>query len=176
MFAGIDGEPRQRVLDTAPPPLSLETVASDAEVEAARDAELGHVFDFGAPLLRVRLLRWTETASVLLVNCHHLIADGWSMRVLLDELADAYRTLRRGELLREGPAPIQYKDAAAWAAARQRGGEGQADLDYWRETLSGDLAALEMPTDFPRPALKSYRGAAVRIGVDAATTADIRAL
>ncbi|GLZ28595.1 hypothetical protein Lesp02_07850 [Lentzea sp. NBRC 105346] len=100
------------------------------------------------PLLRTRLVRIDDEEHVLILTLHHIITDGWSTSVLTEELGTLYAG---GEL---PPLPVQYADFAVWQ--REQDLDGQ--LDFWREQLRG-VAPLELPTDRPRPAVRTSNGA-----------------
>jgi acyl carrier protein len=110
------------------------------------------------PLLRASLLRLSETEHLILLTLHHIISDGWSMSVLIKEVAALYEAYRRGE---QSPLPelaVQYGDYAVWQREWLQGEVLEQQLAYWREQLSG-AAQLELPTDRPRPPVQSFRGA-----------------
>jgi amino acid adenylation domain-containing protein/non-ribosomal peptide synthase protein (TIGR01720 family) len=115
-------------------------------------------FDLAAgPLLRPKLVREAQDQYVLSLAMHHAITDGWSVGILVDELAALYN----GRSLPE--VPLQYADFAVW----QRGQDLDGQLDYWREQLR-DVPALELPTDRPRPATQTTNGASVEFDLPSA--------
>src|SRR6185295_3171856 len=137
--------------------------ASAARTETLRlaAAQLALPFDLSrAPLLRVWLVRLGGGEHALLYAMHHVISDGWSMGVLLGEIAAAYAALagdRRPALPALPALPVQYADFAVWQRAWFAGGELKRQLDYWRERLAG-APITELPADRPRPNLPTYRG------------------
>jgi hypothetical protein len=124
-----------------------------ALTEAQRPFDLAH-----GPLWRVQLVRLGATEHVLLLSLHHIIGDGWSLGLLVNELCTLYQAFSSG---RPSPLPdlqIQYVDYAAW----QRDWPENAlepHLDYWKTHLGGSLPTLELPADKARPPIRSYRGA-----------------
>ena len=115
-----------------------------------------------APLLRASLLRLDEEEHVLLLTTHHIASDGWSSSVLMGELSALYEAFREG---RETPLPelkLQYADYAVWQRGHLQGELLETQLAYWRAQLADVPQLLELPTDRPRPATSSYRGAALR--------------
>src|SRR6185436_353270 len=136
---------------------------TDRELETLRIAAsvLGTPFDLGrGPLLRVALLLLSEDRWALLLVQHHIVSDGWSLAVLLGELAALYAAVAEG---RPSPLPelsIQYSDYVEWQRDWLRGDVLAARLDYWREQLAG-ASALELPGDRPRPLFQTSRGGAV---------------
>ncbi|MDQ1835636.1 condensation domain-containing protein, partial [Massilia scottii] len=127
---------------------------------AAEEAEAP--FDLGAgPLIRGRLLHLSQQEHVLLVTQHHIVSDGWSIGVLIEEVNTLYTAFSQG-LANPLPAlAIQYADYAAWQSDSMRGVALQRQVGFWRSHLSGAPALLELPTDRPRPAAQSYRGSYV---------------
>nr|VFJ75374.1 MAG: amino acid adenylation domain-containing protein [Candidatus Kentron sp. FW] len=99
-----------------------------------------------------------QTIHVLLINMHHIISDGWSMGVFVREWREAYVAFTEGEPPVLAPLPIQYTDYAAWQRQWLQGEALEQQSDYWRGTLEGSPALLELPTDYPRPAQLNYRG------------------
>ncbi|MBN8737907.1 MAG: amino acid adenylation domain-containing protein, partial [Xanthomonadaceae bacterium] len=145
----------------------LPAAQRDAALAAHKAAESGHAFDLGGEcLLRALLLDLDDGESALLLTIHHIVADGWSINVLLRELVEGYQAAVDGVAATFAPLPIQYGDYARW----QRGQSElqERDLAYWREALQGAPALLELPADRPRPAQASYRGAVLRTRIDAA--------
>ena len=134
----------------------------EREAEALRlaNAQALRPFDLArGPLLRATLFRLGESDSLLLLLFHHIIFDGWSKGVFFRELLTCYQAFSSGLEPTLAPLPIQYADFAA----RQRdwlAGEPLAEqLAYWQQHLAGAPAVLELPTDHPRPAILSSRGA-----------------
>ncbi|WP_164002944.1 non-ribosomal peptide synthetase, partial [Pyxidicoccus caerfyrddinensis] len=112
------------------------------------------------PLLRAALLRLGAQEHVLVLTQHHIVSDGWSMGVVVRELAEIYRASIEGRPARLPELPVQYADFAAWQRGWLRGDVLDGQLRWWRERLAGAPLALELPTDLPRPAVQTSRGAA----------------
>jgi amino acid adenylation domain-containing protein/non-ribosomal peptide synthase protein (TIGR01720 family) len=124
------------------------------ELDAVLDAEFARPFDLRrGPLFRALLVRLGDREHVLLLTAHHIVVDGWSLRVLLTELAADYAG--------DTPAApaLQYADYAAWQQERLTGAAMAEHTAYWRGVLDGAVP-LDLPTDRPRPAMRSTRGAA----------------
>jgi amino acid adenylation domain-containing protein len=164
-FANVDGRPVQVVAPAVELPMT--TVDLRALDEALREAELRRrvyqqscrPFDLAkGPLLRVQVLELGADANAILVTMHHIISDGWSFGVAARELTAIYDAFRRGAPSPLDPLPIQYTDYSLW---QRRWLEGQG-LDrlvgYWSRQLAG-VTLLELPTDRPRPPIRSSRGA-----------------
>ncbi|HEV7474838.1 MAG TPA: amino acid adenylation domain-containing protein [Pyrinomonadaceae bacterium] len=165
-FQTIAGEPVQVIAEAQPAKLEVvdlsELPAAEREAEAERLAneEARRPFDLTrGPLLRVRLLRLSDTEHVLLMTMHHIISDGWSIKVFGRELAALYEAYSAGQRSPLRELPIQYADFAVWQREWLRGEVLEKQLKYWRAQLGGELPVLELPTDRPRPARQSYRGA-----------------
>ncbi len=121
------------------------------------------------PLLRALIVRTASDKHLLVLNVHHIVFDGWSTAILVGELATAYGAALRGASS-SLPAPaVQYGDYAAWQQDWLNGPVLAEKLDFWRKRLSGAPALLELPTDYPRPAEFSYRGATHTVLLDRAT-------
>ncbi len=141
------------------------------------EAEAGQPFDLGqAPLWRVRLLQVDEADHVLILVMHHIVSDGWSMPILLDEWIRSYEGLRLGQPASLPALPIQYADYAIWQRQCLEAGELERQLAYWEAELGGEQPVLELPTDHPRPALQSRAGASLDIPLDDALCAALKQL
>ncbi|MBV9773327.1 MAG: amino acid adenylation domain-containing protein, partial [Gemmatimonadetes bacterium] len=182
-FQVVDEEPVQVVAPAADLPLEVVALAAFApeerEVEVQRRvrAEAATPFDLAAgPLLRSTLLRLDEDEHVVLFTMHHIVSDGWSTGVLVREVSALYEAFARGEAPRLPELPVQYADFAAWQRAWLSGDVLDTQIAYWRERLAGAPPVLELPTDFPRPAVASTEGATVTFALSAETTRALRGL
>jgi amino acid adenylation domain-containing protein len=110
------------------------------------------------PLFKAKLLQLEEQKSVLAINMHHIISDGWSMGVFLRELWQVYTAYSQGQTPTFAPLPIQYSDYAAWQRHWLQGEVLEKQINYWKHQLGDASPLLELPTDYPRPAQQSYRG------------------
>ena len=110
--------------------------------------------------MRARLLQLAEQEQVLLVTMHHIVSDGWSLGVLVRELAALYEAYRSGKPSPLAELPIQYGDFAVWQRAwlAAEAAEIEQQLGYWQQQLAG-VTRLQLPTDHPRPAVQSFQGA-----------------
>jgi len=181
-FLSEEGVPRQEITPAEPVPLTVEhldDIAEDERLAAARDLaarEAAQPFDLATgPLFRVRLLALAPEHHVLLVTMHHIVSDGWSRGVLVDELSALYRSFRAGEASPLPELPLQYADFATWQRTHL---EGALDdqRDYWREKLGGELPVLRLPTDHPETAAEDHRGAVVSHRLDPEVGAALRAM
>ena len=157
-----DEEPVQVVEEDLAPRLPLIDLSSGGGREAARALaalEAARPFDLSlAPLWRVRLARLGPREHLLVVTIHHLIADGWSLGVLVREVAEAYAAAREGRPNPLPDLPVQMGDFAVWQRDRLAGDELERQVGYWRRHLAGAPAALDLLTDRPRPPAQTYRG------------------
>ncbi|WP_424535003.1 amino acid adenylation domain-containing protein [Sphaerisporangium viridialbum] len=174
-FPDVDGSPVQVVDPPSPLPVECLEVTED---EAARVVAglVSTPFDLSTgPLLRVTLLRLGDDDHVLSLVCHHIVADGLSVNLLLGELAALYDAFLSGERSPLTPLPVQYADYAIWQRERLAGEAAERSLAYWRRQLD-DAPALELPADRPRPAVHTSDGDNVTLRVDAATAAGLERL
>jgi amino acid adenylation domain-containing protein len=166
VFAEVDGSPVQVIAPFGGFSLAVEDLSgwSEAAVRRRAGEEAARPFDLAAgPLFRAVLLRLGEEEHVLLLGMHHIVSDGWSTAVLFRELSALYAAYREG---RESPLPelaVQYADYAVWQREQLQGSVLDRQLAYWGERLAGAPELLELPTDHPRPAVQTYRGATVPV-------------
>ncbi len=168
VFAVADGQPYQHIIpaEQADIPVVL-TAAEPGELAGLIDAAARHEFDLTSELpIRAWLLTLAEREHVLLLLCHHIASDGWSMQVLMSDLALAYQARRDGKAPGWVPLPVQYADYALWQrdllAGDGDGGVLAGQIGYWRQALAGLPEELALPFDRPRPAQPSRRGGQVR--------------
>ncbi|HEX2269377.1 MAG TPA: amino acid adenylation domain-containing protein [Pyrinomonadaceae bacterium] len=165
-FDVVDQEPVQLIAATGNLKLAVTDLSSfpppvsEVEAEILASEETQRPFDLvNGPLIRALLMRLGADEHVLLVTMHHIISDGWSQTVLMNELGALYEAAVAGQ---DSPLPelsIQYADFAEWQREWLRGEVLDQQLAYWREHLSGAPPSLELPTDRPRPAVQSFNGA-----------------
>ncbi|TMC09855.1 MAG: hypothetical protein E6J41_09740 [Chloroflexi bacterium] len=149
----------------------------DPAMRSLVDRAIRRPFDTAAiPLARWTLYRLAPDEHVLLHSEHHFVHDGWSFNLFLGELFEAYRAELAGTDAALPPLPVQFGDFAVWQRAWAAGPEAAAQLAWWRRTLAGIPAALELPTDRPRPAVQTYAGDAVRVRLPARLSDELRAL
>ncbi len=156
---------------------ALEVTLREARVreEAERQSWLPFDLEQG-PLLRIRLLRLADDEHVLLLTLHHIVADGWSMNLLVDELARLYDGHALGAPVELPALPIQYADYALWQRRWLEAGEQERQLDYWRAHLGEEHTPLALPADRPRPAVASHRGTRHEFSIDAELAEGLRSL
>lgn len=165
-FTTVDGQPIQVIAPTLTFRLTvidLQKLPKDkreAEVLQLADVEAQQSFNLAnGPLLRVALLRQTQTEQALLLTMHHIISDGWSIGVLIGEIAALYEAFSLGK---PSPLPelsIQYADFAVWQRQWLQKEQLETQLTYWKQQLGSRLPVLELPTDRPRPTIQTFSGA-----------------
>ncbi|MDN7700873.1 amino acid adenylation domain-containing protein [Burkholderia semiarida] len=144
--------------------------------EAVAAADEAEPFDLGtAPLVRAHLVRFDATHHWLALTVHHIVSDGWSSGVMLEELAAFYRAYASGEPVPLAPLPIQYADYALWQRRWLDAGERDRQLAFWRERLDPQRGVLTLPGAAARPARRSARGARHVFSLDARVGAQLRA-
>jgi amino acid adenylation domain-containing protein len=143
---------------------ALDSSARDPETARILEQHAHAPFSLSAgPLIRVTLLKLSSHEHVLLIVLHHIVADAWSIGVLTREVGALYEAFSRGE---PSPLPeptLQYADYSVWQRQWLQGEVLQQQLDYWRTQLAEAPAALELPTDRPRPASASFAGATLPV-------------
>lgn len=177
-FANVNGVPQQLIHERIPCPVSVEdypcedvdtAVARLAREEATRPFSL-----IAGPLLRVRIVRLNpdrpniEALHLLIVNLHHIVTDGWSNGVLLNEVISLYDAFKQGQESPLPPLPIQYADYAIWQQQYLNETVLNDKITYWKTQLA-DVPVLELPLDHPRPAQRSGKGQQLNFSVDADT-------
>ncbi|MEH6979171.1 amino acid adenylation domain-containing protein, partial [Bacillus pseudomycoides] len=161
-----EGEPVQQVQSHVFKPLpqmDLTTLPlEDRERELKRlvQNEAEEPFHLGqGPLIRTRILKVDKEEWVLLCTMHHIVSDGWSMGILLEEWMAFYEGAISGKPVELRELPVQYADFAMWQKEWQKEENLDQHLQYWKEELAGELPVLQLPMDRPRPAVQTHRGA-----------------
>jgi amino acid adenylation domain-containing protein len=159
------GTPAQIVLEEWRHELPLVDLTD--RPEDARDAELARLlrerarlpFALGHDLmLRTTLFRLGNEDHVVLLNLHHLAADGWSFEVLFQELSELYEARVGGRAPQLAELPLQFRDFALWQRERLNGDFLADEIGYWRSKLAGAPTLLNLPTDRPRPLRQTFEG------------------
>ena len=160
----VDGEPCQVIhgqplfelqvteSNNVSEPLTQSEITRQIQQEAIRPFDLA-----SESLIRVHLYRITDTESVLFINQHHIVSDGWSMGIFIKELSDLYTSFRENKPYPLPELPVQYADYAVWQREYLQGEVYQEQADYWKGKLE-NVPALELPTDKPRPKEQTFNG------------------
>ncbi|WP_339494066.1 non-ribosomal peptide synthase/polyketide synthase [Pseudomonas sp. EA_35y_Pfl1_P108] len=171
---------RDRAVQIISPQLSLQIAhaeVQEAQLKARVEAEIAQPFNLEqGPLLRVSLLRIAADEHVLVLVQHHIVSDGWSMQLMVEELVQLYAAYSQGQVLQWPALPIQYADYAVWQRNWMEAGEKARQLAYWRDMLGGEQSVLALPFDHPRPAVQSHRGARLAFELPGALTQSLKAL
>jgi amino acid adenylation domain-containing protein len=183
-FSVTDGaEPVQVISPAVPvtlPVVDLRDVpVADRRREADQriKADARQPFDLAhGPLLRLQLLRLGDEEHLLQLNVHHIVSDGWSAVVFARELSALYKAFVAGRPSPLPELPVQYADYAVWQRNWLRGEVLDEQLNYWKKQLAGSSFALELPTDFSRPPVQTYHGAALSVEIPKDLTDRLRAL
>ena len=175
VFDDREGRPFQLVEAPRPVPMpvidlaALAPAAREAEVRRAAGRESREGFDLvRGPLLRASLVRLSPAEHVLLLTLHHIIADGWSLGILVRDLGELYGALLSGSPPALPQLRVHVADHAVWQRRWLSGRERRRQLAFWRRQLAGELPALDLPTDRLRSAERSFRGAtaSLRLAAD----------
>ncbi|HEX7772005.1 MAG TPA: condensation domain-containing protein, partial [Pyrinomonadaceae bacterium] len=182
-FPSVAGQPRQRIVESWQPALPLidlagldQTMAQEATKWLVQREAL-QPFDLATgPLLRATVLRLSAEEHVLLFTMHHIVSDGWSMGLLVREVAALYKAYLEGQESPLEDLTVQYADYAVWQRAWLAGEVLEGQLEYWRQQLAGAPPVLELPADRPRPRVQSYRGASSEFRLNGELTAGLKEL
>jgi amino acid adenylation domain-containing protein len=168
-FKLVDSEPVQVVHEEYLLPIDYQDARED-EIEAMT-GEFIRPFDLSiAPLLRVKLLKIHESLHILLFDMHHIISDGTSIDILINE----FITLYNGMVLKK--LPVQYKDFSAWQNSLLKRDEMKRQEEFWLEVFFGGIPVLDIPTDYPRPSKQSYEGDSLPFIFDSQKTSGLKKL
>jgi hypothetical protein len=182
-YAKVDGVPVQvvttdRRLELVVTDLSgVSAPERDRRVQELLKKEVRRPFNLSADLmLRASVLKLKSEESILLLVMHHIATDGWSVGVLRREFAVLYETFCNARPSPLGELPIQYSDYAVWQRDFLQNEVLKKQLSYWKEQLKGAPQSLELPTDRPRPAAQTYRGARQSLLLPKTLTEALKAL
>ncbi|SFW90887.1 non-ribosomal peptide synthetase, partial [Chitinophaga sancti] len=163
------GAPRQRILEAEECGIDLvfhdfSSFTSPVDYAIAHAADICEkVFDLEqGPLFRVELLRESPDSHLLVCCMHHIISDEWSVQVLVKEVISCYNSYVAGSVPTLAELPVQYKDYAGWQQQELAKKSFSQDRQYWLSLFEGELPVLELPADYPRPAVQKHRGALLR--------------
>ncbi|MEI2579470.1 non-ribosomal peptide synthase/polyketide synthase [Scytonema sp. PRP1] len=167
-FIAIDGEARQIIREQEDIPWTLSIVdlqhlpANEQEIAVQELTQQQALQPFNLAsqaLVRATLLVLSETEHILLMCMHHIVSDGWSIGVFVQELTALYNAYIQGQPTTLAPLPIQYADFAIWQRQWLQGDVLQSQLDYWQKQLKDAPTLLPLPTDRPRGAVQTFAGA-----------------
>ncbi|MCU0532504.1 MAG: amino acid adenylation domain-containing protein [Hydrococcus sp. Prado102] len=182
-FKMVDGSPVQVIAPNATvaiAELDLQAFSQeeqDAQVQRLAQKEAQQPFDLAnGPLVRIALLKLGEESQVLLLTMHHIISDGWSIAIFIQELSKLYSAFSTGNPIFLPELPIQYADFALWQRQWLSGEVLETQLSYWKQQLAGAPPLLEMPSDRPRPPVQTFRGSTETFQLNADLTRKLKTL
>ncbi|HCU23861.1 MAG TPA: non-ribosomal peptide synthetase, partial [Deltaproteobacteria bacterium] len=179
-FSAEHGKPLQIIHDTKEVFFLQEDASHLSEVDLKQrlSEAAWKPFDLeSGPLFKIHLWTVSPEEHVLLLVIHHIISDFWSLDIMIHELGILYPALKEGSEIHLPPPPaLQYLDYVRWQEEILAGPEGEKLWEYWKEKLSGELPALNLPTDRPRPPLQTYRGASETFHLNPELTEKLKAL
>ncbi|HEX8559654.1 MAG TPA: condensation domain-containing protein, partial [Pyrinomonadaceae bacterium] len=173
------GEALQHVHESAELFMREEDAASwgEDELQGRLVEEANRPFDLErGPLFRAHLFSRAGGEHVLLLSVHHIVADFWSLAVLMHELGALYQAGEGGGAQELSPPSLDYADYVRWQDEMLSGPDGERRRDYWRTQLAGELPPLELPLDHPRPPVQTYRGSSESLRLDAELTRRLKEL
>ncbi|MEO1049776.1 MAG: amino acid adenylation domain-containing protein [Bacteroidota bacterium] len=182
-FTTIDGEPRQVVHDLSDYDFKVafidlrQSQSQNKEARAITTEEVNKPFELSrGPLVSVSLIQMADEEHILLMNLHHIISDGWSMGILVNEVQQAYNQLVNGQQPQKAPLNIHYKDYAVWEEQYLNEEQNESHRSYWLSELEGPLPRINVDVDFERPALKTYNGSHTGIEINKEVTDGLKSL
>jgi amino acid adenylation domain-containing protein len=185
IFPDHEGQVRQRILDRLD--FKLERIdlshyddsdGRDEKAEELCQADAATPFDLaGGPLIRGKVITLAEHEHLLMLNMHHIISDGWSLGILIEELGLIMEAFREGRPPELAPLPIQYADYSVWQREwLEESGLLKEQLRYWQEKLAGAPESLDLATDYPRPSVQNSAGATRAFTLDTHLTRQLKRL
>jgi amino acid adenylation domain-containing protein len=181
-FGVVGGQPVQiisRSLTLELPMIDLNELPEalrDAEARCIIEREAQYKFNLATdPLLRVRVMRLSDDEHIALMTTHHVVLDGWSMTLLIREIAALYEAFIAGQEPSLPDLPVQYADFAVWQQNWLRSEAQETQLEYWQKQLAG-VRMFELPTDKPRPPIQTFKGTVEIFALPAEITNGVRAL
>ncbi|UWF47514.1 non-ribosomal peptide synthase/polyketide synthase [Pseudomonas sp. N3-W] len=182
VFTQEAGQPLQVVLPAGPFALDTHQLSPeqannpDAAIQAFVQTQSQKTFDLQhGPLLRAALLQVTANDHVLVLTLHHIVSDGWSLQVMIEELVQLYAGFNLGHDAGLPALAIQYADYALWQRQWMEAGEQARQLAYWQEKLGGEQPVLELPMDRARSVDQSFAGASHNLILDSALSNGLKA-
>jgi len=182
-FPNVNGTPIQVIHSEATMNINVvdlqQLEVTECETALKQKAQLEATTPFElevAPLIRCSLLHLDAIEYLLLLTMHHIVSDGWSIGVFIQELSSLYQAFIAGEPSPLAELPIQYADFAVWQRQWLSGKVLQNQLNYWQQQLAGAPELLQLPTDHPRPSAPTYRGTTQSFTLDTDLTQKLQTL
>ncbi|WP_202223231.1 non-ribosomal peptide synthetase, partial [Okeania sp. KiyG1] len=160
-FPSLNNKPYRKILET--PILDLQVTDaiswSVAEVRQRLIASHREPFDLeNGPLMRVRFFQQGAQGLTFIVSAHHIVCDGWSLNLMVEELPVIYHQLQTQESISLAPPSHSYPTFVHWQQELLESARGKQLWEYWQQKLEGNLPVLQLPTDYPRPSIQTYKG------------------
>ena len=182
-FPMLEGQPIQRIAPSSPvslPLQDLQDLSTEKQTECLREMAIAlslKPFDLaGEPLAQFTLFKLSSQEYVLLLKMHHIIYDGWSLSIFFGELSQLYAAFVQGLPSPLAELSIQYADFSVWQRQWLTGEVLERQLNYWRGQLTDAPTILELPTDYPRPPIPSFRGDGAVFRLDRGLTQRLKQL
>jgi len=180
-FAMVDGKAIQVIAEKSETNLNIIDLNNIEEDQKEKQAlnfatnEIRQPFDLtSGPLFRTYLVRISDTDHIFIMNMHHIISDGWSMGILVREIAAIYNAQSTGSSVQLPSLKFQYADFANWQREWLKGDVYDQQLDYWKKQLTGLPPLLNLPLDRPRPAMQSYNGNTINFSFNAELSTSVK--
>lgn len=163
-FVMVDGIPSQIIADeelVEIEEIDLKHLSAEEtlqKLEGLRQREANTAFKIENSAFRAKVILIDEKRVEILLSVHHIVSDGWSMGILVKDIAEIYEDIRQWGESKQEPLPIQYADYTLWQNEFMKGEEFSKQLSYWKEKLAEDIPVLDLPLDKPRPPIQTYRG------------------
>ncbi|KAF9944718.1 hypothetical protein BGZ72_002060, partial [Mortierella alpina] len=181
VFVSVYGQPQVRILPAKGMPWNVVELQGssdqDAKVRDTVNKEIRTPFDLSqGPLIRATIIQLDGDEYTLVITQHHIVSDGWSFGIMLDELSQLYTAYTQGQRNPLQSLEIQYPDYAAWQRRWFSGDRLKIQSEFWRTALSDAPVLLDLPTDRPRPPQQSFNGDHVTIEFDSQITRALQQL
>ncbi len=180
-FCIVDGKPVQKIRSELNLKIELHdfsTIPKDNIEKKIRDflaSEIHKPFNLEkGPLIRSSILRVSETEHILLINMHHIIADGWSVGVIIPEFSYFYQNFKTQDKIDLPPLSLQYADYAQWELNWLKSPQKDKQMDYWKKQLKNCHPVLDFPFDYPRPAIQTFTGSHINFEISKELTSALR--
>ena len=178
-FVLQDGTPWQELAPDALAAVEVKHVASlsDEALLGLLYQDAWRPFALGSAVpVRLSLYQRSDQEAVLLICLHHILVDGSSVHIILRDLEELYRKVELRQPLQETTLAATYSDFVHWQHQLVHSAAGEAQLSYWKEALNGELSPLQLPTDWPRPPVRSEQGSNLSVTIESTVAKELRAL
>ena len=181
VFQEIDGEPVQVIKEDIGFRISMTDLSAKSGIKQALKEEIekanNTAFDLvNGPLLAVQLFKISADEYAMIFTLHHIISDGWSIGLLVQEVMQNYRNICLGKEEVISPLDVQYKDFTYWLNDKIEGEFGEQSTRFWQGKELADVEPLTLPYDFQRPDINSFEGAVQKFYLDAHLYQQVEAL